>query len=663
MIPNNVNRGTVTNNMQAVASRKLTVDAENMQHIMGLLTNIYSDEEMACLREYATNGFDAQRDAGYDGPVLISTPTRLAPFLTIKDRGTGMSAETLLDLYTSYGKSTKRENADANGFMGIGGKSALAYGNQFSIVTVKDGIRTSASVSRAADDTAELDIIESVESDDPNGTTITIPAQIYNRFDEKAQRLFKFWAPGTVLINGKEPDRSEFEQMTDRIFFHEGDNDIIVMGNVPYPLDDEYDISARGRKIAVYVTMNGEDEVVIHPSRERLIYNPITTNVLAGIKEEYTEKVKVFVTEKIDNATSYAEAWRLIKKYREDYGTKALADVKYNGADLDDEEFKQSDGRPYVYTRWQVTKSRDAVWSYPMRMGALVNESVKAVVVGYTGSGVSSVNKARLKQFFSNAGVTFGYGATIALYSGASLPEPDKTGGIKVYVWSDILKATKSVRTSSGTGFSYGGRYDIWDENSEQWKIDHAPTDAEILYFSHKDEHLTSEIRDRILKDNPDVLFVRAYSNRHAKLQREYPNAKPYRYHEWTSKFAKEDFDALLKDTKKLELLRMKYVYRADSYYDRSGFGLENIPAHMVDQIEDPEYRAAAALANTPEPVVGWAEKVEGMRKLRAQWDIERNAIPQDQRWANKYPLMDWRNRSKDTLQYVNMMYANNKEN
>jgi hypothetical protein len=660
MIPNNTRRVEVTNNLGATRTKKLGIDPKNIQFIMELLTNIYSDEELAVIREYSTNALDAQREAGYNGPILVSTPTRLAPFLKIQDFGTGMSADDLWNMYSDYTTSTKRDNADANGFMGIGSKSGLAYGNQFSIVSVKDGVKTSASISRGDDNVPSMDIIDESPSDDPNGTEITIPAKGYDRFQEKAQELFKFWAPGKVLIDGAEPKRDDIEKMTDRIFFHDGDDDYVVMGNVPYPLDRAHQITERGRKVAVYVTMNGDDEVVIHPSREHLIYNGITENVLLGIREEFVAKIQDFITTEIDNATTFVEAFRLIRKYNQEYGAKFTKGLTWKGLDFEDTSFSYDDdsGNTYVHrcTSWQPGKARNSVSTSHLTMEVLVG--ARFIVVGYPGyNGVSADHKARVRQFMRDNNVdvpnNWGYYDRVIFFKQASLPDPDRSAGFKTYNWSDIMTATKKPKQPrTSTGFSYGGRYDVWDDATNSWKVDAVDSEADILFFSPNETDMPRPMMKRILKSNPDMVFIKASVNRHTKLKREYPNSVEFDYSVWSAKFATEDFDSLTQD--QLDIMRAKMVYADGWYYERNYCNVNGIPVQIAKQIADPAYSLAATLYNSPEPVLDYARKDPRYSALEVEWKNDRKTVEQ---FGKKYPLADWDDYPNETLEYVNAIY------
>ena len=669
MIPNNTKRGTVTNNLGALSSTKLTVDTENMQHIMGLLTNIYSDEALAIIREYSTNAWDAQLDAGVATPIEVSTPTRLAPFLKIKDNGVGMDADTMKTLYASYGKSTKREQKGTNGSMGIGCKSALAYGDQFTVVSVKDGVKTTASISRAADDSADMDIIDVSATNESNGTEVVIPARPEDDFDNKAQNLFKFWAEGTVLINGKEPDRSDLERMTDRIYFHNGEYDLIVMGNVAYPVTErKHAVTSNGRKTATFVTMNGDDEVVFHPSREHLIYNGITTNVLAGIREEFVATIKEFIKSEIDKAPNFVEAYRLMRKYKDEYGAHYVSGLTYKDTEFSEKMFTFTENgmeSRYRFTVWHPERVRGSVFSEDDLSMSVLN-SARMIVVGYTGNGVSSMNKTRLRNYMQAHSITassYGYWDRVVLLRQDTLPEPKMTDGFTVHNWKTIMAETKqAVVRNTGTGFSYGGKYDVYNADTESWSIEALPSDAEILYFSPKWVTLKADIRDRILRENPDIVFVKAAENRHTKLKREYKNAKHYNAHEWITKFAKADFDALSDDTL---LIAQGKVWYSDGYewingrYKHRDVGVAEVPKNLVASLADPEYRDAATLYHTVMPDIGLAAHDPRWDALQKKAAKEKFNKPE---FNSRYPLANWSQFPGETLDYVNAIYNQTKE-
>src|SRR6478736_9578308 len=98
----------ITGNVPTNDVTSMTIDAAGGAHIMSLLTDMYSDQELAVLREYTSNGIDAHRAAGQTLPIEVHLPSALSPNFIVQDYGTGMSLDDIKYIYSSYGASTKR---------------------------------------------------------------------------------------------------------------------------------------------------------------------------------------------------------------------------------------------------------------------------------------------------------------------------------------------------------------------------------------------------------------------------------------------------------------------------------------------------------------------------------------------------------------------------
>jgi hypothetical protein len=51
----------------------MSIDPGSVMHIMSVLTDLYSDPEAACIREYSTNALDSHIDAGISRPSGCAT--------------------------------------------------------------------------------------------------------------------------------------------------------------------------------------------------------------------------------------------------------------------------------------------------------------------------------------------------------------------------------------------------------------------------------------------------------------------------------------------------------------------------------------------------------------------------------------------------------------
>lgn len=300
MIPNNSGTATVQSNISGIKG-KFSMDENSIEHLMGILTVMYSDEETACIREYLTNALDSHIEAGQTRPIEVTTPSRFNPVYTIQDFGVGMSVNDIIDTYSKYGKSTKRGSNEFTGMLGIGSKSALAYTNSFTITGVKDGVLTQAIINIDENGVPEYNIVDTSVTDKSNGVKIAIPVKDRNSFESKTRELLKFWEPGLVLVDGAEPQRHDYAPVKGRegVYIRHSSSYLtpssyIVMGNVPYMINtDELPLGTRNSfGFIAYVPIGA---VNIAPSREALNYTSKTKKVINdladGLFEDYVNSV------------------------------------------------------------------------------------------------------------------------------------------------------------------------------------------------------------------------------------------------------------------------------------------------------------------------------------------------------------------------------------
>jgi hypothetical protein len=211
MIPNGATT-TLESTMTPEATIGMTIDEGAMAHIMSVLTDLYSDPIAAVIREYSTNGYDAHIESGYTGPIMVSLPSEYAQTFSVRDYGAGLDLDDLYRIYSRYGASTKRESNDVVGMLGLGCKSGLTFTNQFSIVSVKNGVQITALVYLQENGVGAIDVVDTKATTEPSGVLISIPVDHSHRaFHDRAAAFFRFWPKGTVLVDGQEP-KSFFDE-------------------------------------------------------------------------------------------------------------------------------------------------------------------------------------------------------------------------------------------------------------------------------------------------------------------------------------------------------------------------------------------------------------------------------------------------------------------
>lgn len=310
---------------------QMGIDTQSLAFLQKVLTDLYSDPMLAVIREYSTNAWDSHVEAGVAKPIEVTTPNALSPYLVIQDHGIGMSLDDIKNIYSLYGASTKRNTNSQTGMLGLGCKSALTYTNQFTIVAVKDGVKTNVVVSRDASNVGAMTIVYHGSFNGPNGVEIKIPI---NRGDEsefrgKAEKFFSYWEKGRVKLNGKDPVFVEGERLSDDIMLIRSasyaNKHRLVMGGVSYNVSTEelfgkqYDRDrivpniSNSTRIVFFVAMGDVD---FTPSREELHYTIRTRTKLRSLVKDFNAELSKHINKDIDAQPNHKEALERYKAWR-----------------------------------------------------------------------------------------------------------------------------------------------------------------------------------------------------------------------------------------------------------------------------------------------------------------------------------------------------------
>lgn len=191
----------------------IEVTAKTFRSLFG---DLYSKPFESMIREIVANAHDANRCAGYTGPVEISAhKDGVENYIQIKDNGIGMNYEDMVNVYTTFFKSTKDDNNEDIGGFGIGSKSPLAYADYFISTSVKDGKKNVIMTSKNNDMPSYQVMLKDADTDEPNGTTVRIPikSEDIGKLEEAYQnQLIGFWPlPKLTKLDGKEFKVNVFE--------------------------------------------------------------------------------------------------------------------------------------------------------------------------------------------------------------------------------------------------------------------------------------------------------------------------------------------------------------------------------------------------------------------------------------------------------------------
>ena len=316
-------------------SARCTIDAEDMKYIASLLRNNYSNPILATIREVYANAVDANAENGLDASsIVVSMPTSLNPNFEIRDYGKGLSKHDMFNLYTKYGKSTKRNDDKNIGGFGIGRLAPLSYSNDgFSITSFHNGEKRIYSLYINDDNDTKLDEIYCEPTSEKSGLLISVGVSMNadrHKFQSTAHDFFKYFDVLPIFKNlnskisqdekvvGASLGNNAKWYLANRTNYWSNNNHII-MGGIPYSLDlsqiksdkiDWYD-NLDGLKIFVPI-----GSVKLHHSRESIEYNNTSKKFLVDIMEQIKSSIEKTIPEEFKDFDCIREAKQKYKKLR-----------------------------------------------------------------------------------------------------------------------------------------------------------------------------------------------------------------------------------------------------------------------------------------------------------------------------------------------------------
>jgi hypothetical protein len=319
-----------------------TIDAEDMRFVSSLLRNNYSNPTLATIREVIANAVDANLEASATKNIEVSLPTSLNPTFCVRDYGGGLSQEDMMELYSKFGKSTKRASNNYIGGFGIGKFAPLSYGDSFSVVSWNSGKKTTYSV--FIDENEDTKILKLDESEiqqskrKGNGLEIRVAVadEDVSNFREQCLKFLIFFRKSPTIINlgdDKVKDIVKFLEGTDDSWFfletevnnygrysHRDHNSSAIMGDVAYPIDP------RSMNFSSYEDGNAISNLLscdslllrfpigalkLHHSRESIEYNKDTQEIICNKAREIILDMRKIATTKLKGAKDLWEAMKL----------------------------------------------------------------------------------------------------------------------------------------------------------------------------------------------------------------------------------------------------------------------------------------------------------------------------------------------------------------
>lgn len=181
----------------------VSTDAEFM---MMIAHGIYSNKALALVRELLCNARDGHAKAGHlDKPIIITLTDNM---LVVRDHGTGIPNPIFAPTYMTFGKSTKRKEANQTGGFGVGTKVPWAVCDVFSARNFIEGMMTAYSIIKSdptLDGKPSCTPVMTIPSTEPSGVEVSVPFPEKMRPDiQKYIALFADELNIPITLNGAE---------------------------------------------------------------------------------------------------------------------------------------------------------------------------------------------------------------------------------------------------------------------------------------------------------------------------------------------------------------------------------------------------------------------------------------------------------------------------
>jgi Molecular chaperone, HSP90 family len=165
-----------------------------------LSSKLYSNNILAIVRELLCNAYDSHKATNnLNTPIDVFFPTVYDYRFKIRDYGTGLSKENILELYTTFFSSTKSDTNDFTGCFGLGSKTPFSYTSSFTVTSWYNNKKYSF-IATKKDGYPHIILVNEIDSTEPNGLEINIPTRdSANAFYEETTKFLKYIPE--ILIN------------------------------------------------------------------------------------------------------------------------------------------------------------------------------------------------------------------------------------------------------------------------------------------------------------------------------------------------------------------------------------------------------------------------------------------------------------------------------
>lgn len=302
-----------------------------------LSSGLYANKIKAIIRELSCNAVDSHTAAGkQDTPFDVHLPNQLDPAFRIRDYGTGLTHDQVINIYTTYFESTKTESNAFIGALGLGSKSPFSYTDNFTVTAIKDGRRNVYSAFINGEGVPSIALMHGEDTTDPNGVEIQFAVTDrwdFDKFRSEARDVYTHFSLRPVVSGGEGEFTFRDVEYKDKniipgVHYLGRGSSRAVMGNISYPIDmpnAESNLGDLRRLLGCGLEMHFDiGELDFQASREGLSYIPSTIDAIKNRLIALNAQLAVHLEMEADTITNaWEKIYFLQRKAHEDLWSTA----------------------------------------------------------------------------------------------------------------------------------------------------------------------------------------------------------------------------------------------------------------------------------------------------------------------------------------------------
>jgi hypothetical protein len=368
---------------------------------------------------------------------------------------------------------------------------------------------------------ASMKVVDTADTTEPNGTTVTIPARSGNQIESKARKFFSYWHPGRVKLNGVEPDFMPDAKwiIQDKIALVDSPSysepNRLVMGGVAYPAPNLRTDLGSYSKVVAFVPIGDLD---FAPSREALMDTDTTTDTIKRVQVEIEQAIKQSILDDIASATSPRDAVQRRMDWEQKVPRQYIpANTPYKGKPVPD-NFKVPKDTIYAPMHGRKMTSNSAMTDHMPIKTVLAG----IWVVGYDHASFTATTKKKLVKYCEDAQLS-----PTGFMLSMDAPDPYWIDGVPTVKWEDI-KAIKLPRNAPNprTG-RIPGSYDVWEDGDWNEGIPADDIDqTKPIFWMFGKYYEGRQFAAYLHSEFPGSTLVMLRSGREGKFERLFPKSK-----------------------------------------------------------------------------------------------------------------------------------------